>query len=343
MMMNDDEHRKVEDNAEDLFKAATEGISDNVNMYEDKDDSGVSKKIVIGVVSVISIALIVLLVFTFLNKNDEFVDKTEDPSWVEKSPVVSNKGEWDFEYPADVPSWTKQVYNQSSFFEDEEQVLEMRKWVSSIQSLSFATSWIPSGETGEELGPEYTNDLSLEYDEEDELNNYFSYVLQENYIDAYGLGIQRLLNPVFGGWVYAQMHTDSIPQVDNAQFEVLREMFSDEWWGGNIKSNENYSNLPIMADWEGNKFYIESKENTTGVYYGEVVNTEENGVQVEDLGEGYRGHSILKVTTPVEFHAFTKDGKSTKTGKITLTLEPNSYEHDELVRVVVSNASLSLD
>ena len=345
MKKNDDKHIDNEMSAEDLFKAATEDIASEEVIVEKKDTPILSKAI-LAVLAVVIVGIIFLLGRTLLSRNQEFVDKTKDPEWVEKvDEGIASQGQWDFEYPAEVPKWTKQPFNRGEFLDSEKNVEDMFEWVNEISSIRFATSWMPSGDNyGNEDALVYTNDLSLEYESNGDYNNYFSYVLKEDYLKAYALGAQRLINPVFGEWVFSQMHVDGIPQIDNNNFEVLEDMFSNDWWSTNIKSGTDYSSLPILADWNGDRFSgQEFSEQRTGVYYGVIINKEDNQPVVEEVGKGHQGHSILKITSPVEFAAFGKEGKLVKKGTLVITLAPNTYEYDIINRVVVQSAELIME
>lgn len=336
-MKNDNKHKEEQNSLESMLEAATaEDNSEHTIESESKKES--KKKIIVSVFAFVVLVGLVIAGSLILSNPQDFEDKTKGPTWVEDGNSNSDsKGEWDFNYPANVPEWSKRKYSYDELIEDDKSTKEIIDWASEIQELMNHVSWVPSEET-------YTNDVANEYDSNGEYNMQFSYVLKEDYLKAYAIAVQRFINPVFGDWVYSQMHVDGISQKDNPSFETFKDLFTENWWNTNISHLKDYSSLPILADWNGDKFGKDSwTYDTPGIYYGEVINTEDKLASAKSLGLGHRGHNIIEIKTPIKYSAHTSDGKDVKTGELTIVLEPNSYEYSLENRVIVSNVSLKLD
>lgn len=344
MMMNNEENKSLEE----LMKAATQSVDESLPSPE-KDNK--SKKIIgVAVVGVLLVGGLIFAGKSLFFDNEDFVDQTKNPGVIADGEGPTElKDLWDFEYTAEVPEWTKAPFSQESFLADEAKMEEMYDWANSIEAIEFATAWLPSKNIipdGEEKSL-YTNQLSEEKLENGMPNMYFSYTLKEDYLRTFAIGINRLLNPVFGNWVFNQHSIEGKPSKDGPSFTQLKDMFSESWWTANVSENTDYSKLPVVADWEGDSFgglqFADRNSDVLGTFYGIITETEENPVVVEELTSGHRGAPVFKITVPVSFYAKGENDTIKKTGTLTLTLEPNKYEYSEMYRVVISDANLVLN
>lgn len=284
-------------------------------------------------------------------KSQDFEDKTKTPDWVaEESENISvtdeDIGEWDFEYPAKVPGWTKQPYSVE-LLADQEFLEQAFEFTEDFKDFQIYIAGMPSSVAGdwEDAPKAYTNDASLEYLEDGTLNPQYSYTLQEDYLQAYSVSLQRLINPIFGNWYLAQ-GGNGTPMKTNAYFNGLVDMFSNEWWESNIEYDVDYSAIPVMADWEGDNFggleLAEVVPGRYGVFYGVV--DEERQVTADSLGVDERGAEIIKINTPIIYSAFGKNDEIIELkGMLNLTLESNEDIFNMYNRVVISHAELIME
>lgn len=338
------------------LKKLMESATANVDSSEDKSIRSKStiKIILITLIVMVAFATILYFAASKINKPQEFEDTTEDPSWVskreEQAQAEEETSQWDFEYPVDVPKWSKQEFSLT-LIEDEEVYNELINYALSVPDMVSATAWMPSSEEGDWEGapPVFTSDPSEEYLEDGSQNPHYSYTLKEDYLLAYSVYVQRLINPTFGKWIFAQHYTPSRPLKDKEDFNVLSDMFSDDWWETNISEGEDYSALPIVVDWEGDDFggleLAEPKPGRYGTFFGQIDESEEENrfTQVNNIGVDNNNSPILEVNTPIKYVAFGIDDKPIeKKGNLVLTLSSNDKLH-EIFRVVISDAKLLLD
>ena len=128
----------------------------------------------------------------------------------------------------------------------------------------------------------------------------------------------------------------------------MKDIFSEEWWNENIKEHEDYTNLPIMAEWnpgEWDKYNLAQKKLLEqGVFYGQVNETEDNIITAEIVGVDEEGQAVINVTIPVKYVALSENGGNVEiTGNLELTFESNQNSIDVRERIVISNAKLTLD
>lgn len=349
MMMNNnnDEHLKK------MLETATQKVDETINESQ-KESKGPSRKVVSIAIGAMLVFGILLYIGSIGLRPQEFEDKTDNPDWVE-SQVEKEKAQeevsmWQFEYPVKLPDWSKQPYNVKKIIEDEKVYDELIKFANQFPDIMAYTAWMPSSTQGDWEGapPAFTNNVYEQYLENGEVNPHYSYVLKEDYLIAYSTYVQRLLNPTFGDWIFAQRYEPVKPLKDNSTFEVLKDMFSNEWWNANIHTNQDYSALPIMVDWEGDNFggleFAERVPSRYGTFFGVVDVDEESEkiVIVDSLGQDDRGAEILKINTPVKYVAFgVNDNLIELQGNLVITLgsNPNS---SSINRIIITNAELVL-
>lgn len=356
--MKNDDNKKVDsnDNLDELMKSATEKVS-----YDGGDDnkkkSKSTKKVVISTVIGLLLFGAALTVGAFMmGDNDIFEDKTKNPDWVGKEDDGVDKpipeGEWDFDHPVELDEWAQEPFDSIAFWESEDNLNAVLDKSQRFQGLSDTIMWVSSGLPHGYADPEgvlddpYTNDLTKEFLEDGSENPQYSYALREDYQKAYVTYTERLLNPIFGEWIFAQRA--NMPLKDNKTYNALSSMFTNSWWSDNVKEGEDYTGLPILVDWEGNDWdgieFAERETGRYGTFFGRIVEDDENRVTSEIIGYDVNLQTIVKVNSPVEYYAFGKDEKVIhKKGTLEITLMSNSDSIDIRNRVVISDAKLSLD
>lgn len=359
MMRNEDENLKPKknDELEKMMKQAAKGIDDNINKKKKENKKSTKKVVIFTSIGLVLFIATLIVGAILLKKPQEFEDKTASPDWVDNEGVVNIESPpLEVEYPIEVYEWAKEPYNQDTFWEEgmEKEILNVSK--DDYRNFYFAISWMPSGLENEfnkgELDEPYTNDVSKRYIENEgkyEENPNFSYALVEDYEKAIVVHTQRLLNPTFGGWAEVQVPATEGREIkDDRQYNNLKDIFSQEWWNENIKEYEDYTNLPIMAEWnpgEWDKYNLAQKELIEqGMFYGQVNETEGNIIVAEIAGIDEEGQAVIDVTIPVKYVALGESGNNVEiTGSLELTLESNQDSIDVRERIVISNAKLTLD
>lgn len=341
--LNEDKH------LEKLLEVAIEEFEDKDQNTQLADKKDTYKKAVTIVMGIMVAFGVLLYVGSIGLRPQEFKDETNIPSWVktqtEKEKFESENSEWKFEYPVKVPNWSKQPYKLGSVLNNQGQLYdELINFAEQFPDIKGYTAMMPSGIQGNWEGapPIYTNNTYEETLEDGTPNPYYSYTLREDYLIAYSTYLQRLLNPTFGEWVFAQRYVPNKPMKNNQTFEILRDMFSENWWNNNIKKDTDYSALPVLADWEGNDFggleFAEREPGRYGTFFGVVNDSEGRLVVAESLGKDSRNAEILKINTPVKYVAFGANKDLIEIpGNLIMTLASNNKasEHNRVVIIDV--------
>lgn len=347
-MMNNKDNSLKDNKVNQVDKDINEmmNLATGDNNYEPEKKSSRKTILIMSVILILAAGAFGLS--KLIIKPQEFVDNTTTPDLSTEEKEYEKLDEWDFKYPAKIPKWSKQVFNQNSIMEEDEVYQGLMEIAENQHDVLVFTASMPDSKTGDWDGapPKYTNDISQMTDSNGLENELFSYTLKEDYQLAYSSYIQQLINPVFGDWVFAQRYTPNKPLKDNKDLNVLKPLFSEEWWAKNIKEGKDYSALPILVDWEGDDFgglkFAERVDGQFGTWFG-VINTDENNVVIgESLGLDDRNSPIVKFSTPIKFSAFGVDNKIIeKTGTLELTLGSNPQSH-MFNRVVIIDAVLIL-
>lgn len=357
MNNKDNKNFNSNNNLDEMMKNATQKVE-----YEGEDNNSEkkpSKKVVIfSIVGTLLFIGILAVGAIMIQKPQDFEDKTKTPGWVDEQKGLKeskNKGyDYDFsdvEQPIKLREWAQNPYNKNSFWNKdgiEEELLKISK--EEYKNFYFSIFWMPSGidhgHKDETLAGPYTNDVSKQF-ENGKPNPNFSYTLAEDYEKAYVIYTERLLNPMFGNWSSTQSYGDyKVPTKENGKFNELRDMFSSKWWNENIDEYKDYSNLPVLVEWEKDNWsqYNLAKRDVDiyGVFYGQVNETENNLITVEILGvDELFEQPIIKVKTPVKYSAFKENGSLAEIeGTLELTLQANENSLDSNNRIIISNARL---
>lgn len=187
----------------------------------------------------------------------------------------------------------------------------------------IAQYW-PSREQG------FTNNSELFHLEDGSMNPWFSYVVAEDVQWFFGNNLQRLLNPVYGGWFYDH----SEPK--NIDLTLMQELFTDEWWNENIVEGDA-SNLPIYADWEDNDYGVDD----VGSYgwFGDITDTN------LEVAQNDEGDNIINGRIFIEYHAVDSDNDSLETREAQLDIQviPNREDPADVNnRLLINEAELTM-
>lgn len=344
---NDKDVSEKDSNLDEMFKQASSEIS---KYTENTEKTKVRNVVIASSVGAIAIAAIIGLGAMKMNNTSEFVNKTKEPGWVSDLENKKNEmmytQEWDFEYPVEIPSWAKKEFSQD-FFENEEEILE---YTSSIEGLQTALIQIPSKHTNihtqrGETSNKYTSNVDEMFLENGEKNEYYRHALREDYEMAFAMVSQRLLNPLFGEWVFAQKSDFSLK--GNTQYEALRNMFEDTWWNKTV-SKEDYSKLPILVDWTGSDWNdIELADRVSGQYgtfYGVIEESKERKIISKTSAADELGQRVIDLELPVTYYAFRKNGGTIqRKGTLHFSLKSSENSMPQDFKVLATDAKLVMD
>lgn len=163
------------------------------------------------------------------------------------------------------------------------------------------TSGYPSEEAG------FTSDKAKMYNDEGFPNIYYTTATRESLKYQIISYINRLINPIYGGWTEYQYGKQY--KTSEMNENIYKDMFSDEY------INNNKTNMPFFTDKESNDYgyeWIESKEGLYPRFIGTI--NEISDIETDD------GFNQIKVTSSVTLYANTKKEKITKKYKIVMTL-----------------------
>lgn len=192
-------------------------------------------------------------------------------------------------------------------------------------TLSQLAVILPSIEGG------FTDDATKAVNEDGSLNGNFSFWTRELFVGEVGSMLNRLMNPVFGGWQAA-----SEGNADEATKNKLSDVFTSQWLASNGPEG-----LPIVTS---GKAPIEVDYLPSGGtrWIGTITPGSENLNFTYDRGlKGY----VVDYSADVTYSSWQQDKKvASFTGKISLKLVPNSQDQNPSSgnRVLISEAALAL-
>lgn len=351
-MKDNNKDLKPKDDLEEMMKNATDGDQDT---SEETEKAPKTTKVVVStLVGLVVLGGAFFFGSSYINQPQDFENKTQDPGWISEQKEVTQEPEedpadnWNFNFPIELKSFAKKPYDKETFWTEDNVKLVMsdaRKNPSLVSGVSF----IKSGLNPRKGAKVYTNDVEKRYLENGEKNPLFYYALAEDYKKAYVTYTERLLNPIFGNWSTAQSRDlGNYYPIEAREFESLEDMFTEEWWSKNIKESQDYSKLPVLAEWKPGSWknlnLKERKIYKEGVFYGKVENNLKNFSKVSFVGNDSEGMPIIKISSPVKFYANKEGGGVVKkSGTLTLILQSNSNSIDVKNRVVISEASLKVN
>lgn len=352
-MKDNNKDLKPKDDLEEMMKNATDGDQDT---SEETEKAPKTTKVVVStLVGLVVLGGAFFFGSSYINQPQDFENKTQDPGWISEQKEVTQEPEedpadnWNFNFPIELKSFAKKPYDKETFWTEENTNLVMRE-ARKNSSLVSGVSWIKSGMSAKKDAKVYTNDVKKRYLENGEKNPLFSYALSEDYKKAYVAYTERLLNPIFGNWSTAQSrgNAGNYYTIEAREFEKLKDMFTDEWWSKNIKESQDYSKLPVLAEWKPDSWkklnLKEREEYREGVFYGKIENDIKNFSKVTIVGNDSEGMPIIKISSPVKFYANKEGGGVVKkSGNLTLTLQSNTENIDVKNRVIIANAYLKMN
>lgn len=342
-----EELNEKDSSLEEMFKKASEEQS----QYTGSPDKSKKRNIIIASsVTALALASIIGIGAFNMNNNSEFENKTKEPGWIsnleKKEKDSAYLQEWDFDYPIKIESWAKGEFSRY-FFEKEKEVLEYTK---KIEGLQTALVQISSKDTiihtkDGKTSNEYTSDLNERFLENGKENPYYRHALKEDYEMAFAVITQRLINPLFGKWVFAQKADFSLK--DNTQYESLKDIFDETWWNNNV-SKSDYSSLPILVDWTGSEWndigLADRIDGQYGTFYGVIDESPERKIISKSTGIDELGERIIKFEVPITYYAFRQNGGNVeKKGTLHFSLKSTENSQYQELKLVATDAKLVLE
>lgn len=341
------EKNEQDSNLDEMFKQAAGKQSEFTDTQEKTKVRNVA---IASSVGALAIAALIGLGAYNINNTSEFENKTKEPGWVanleEKQNEIMYSQDWDFDYPVEIQPWAREEFS-NNFFKNEEEIL---KYTNTIEGLQTALIQIPSKNTNihtkdGQSSNKYTSDANEMFLENGKENRYYRHALREDYEMAFAMISQRLINPLFGEWVFAQKADFSLK--DNTQYEVLKDMFDENWWNKTV-SSKDYSKLPILVDWTGKEWndigLADRVDGQYGTFYGAIEESEERKIVSKVVGADKLGQKIIKLEVPVTYYAFRKNGGTVqKKGTLHFSLKSNENSTSQNFKVVATDAKLIIE
>ncbi len=221
--------------------------------------------------------------------------------------------EQDNKYPVSLETWQKNVYDSINSKALANTVLAAFNG----QTIVVAAQVLPSTSTG------YTDDSSKAYSADGSKNMLYSLWTQENFSASAIVAVERLINPVFGGWS-TESRTNDLASIKSK----LADLFTGDFA------------LPVLTD----------STPVTGFTLGDGLPSNGAGWVGTITGwtvEFTYDHATLNYTANVHVsvaYAIWKNDKSTATttGDLALQLVPNLDAKTQTDRVLISSATLTL-
>lgn len=194
-----------------------------------------------------------------------------------------------------------------------------------------ASGTLPSEMTG------FTADIGKVENPDGSLNPMFSYWTKEVFETELTLIVERLLNPVFGGWeMYQWSEYEANKFFDLSLFS---DIFTERYVSENI--DEPYSEwIPVYADWGANDYGMKDKILPSGSrWFGEVTSS-----NIEFVYDDETSQYNVTYVADVKFTAWGQDqSKMEKNGTLVLNLVSNVDQlNGSNNRVLIDGASLTV-
>lgn len=302
--------------------------------------SNLKAVIIVIIVSVVALGSLVFAMLQLSQRDEVQIDK--GPNIDETSPqeqfnsIIRNAL-----YPIDIPKFALQEYNEDLYNETFRD--EVISWTMS-SPLGILISGMPSLKTpliDNDGSVSYmTNDPSKQFHENGMPNSLFSYVTQEDIAYTFGLYFNRLMLPQFGAWGGFQSSMNQAKSTP-LMLNELEDMFTLDYRVSLRANTEDYSAVPILADWdEDDMSWLEPIYSTdsVGVVFGEIDNTRELKFNEID--------SIYEFDVPVTYSSYThkQNAPMTFKGNLKLTMVPNDEDTENVAyRLLISSAELTID
>lgn len=341
--------------SENIFNVSNSEDSFNFNNVDEQNDNIVKKnpfKKKVTLIGIIIIFVITGIIIGLINfnpfGNNEYVlpdDKDNVPApTISKNPSIdSTTGplvdsdlivsdfwrELDNPYPVEYDEWRLEHH---SFVERETIINAMKNSSDALGSIAYNT--LPTEESG------YTSNLDEMITPEGGFNPMFSYWTAEQFNYEVGSYIERLINPIFGGWG-AYQYSEHTSTVD-FDVNLISDMFTEEF----LTKNENKPFkewVPLFIDWEANDYGLKGQllDDSGQRWYGEVINSDSTFTFNEETSQ-YDVKTILNI----RYTAWNlNQTKISKDATLTLDLVSNNVsdiDNENVNRVLIDNAILEV-
>lgn len=231
-------------------------------LKKDKDNAKRGKGILFGG---LGLALVGVVVAGFMGYIP-FLNFSGDPTPTEiptapvetiepNTPVFEEKPFWISDpfsaYPVKLEQWQIESWNEYIMNDDKAAGLEELKALH--QTVADYNSSIPGFSQLQGLPARsngFTDDIDKVRLEDGTLNPQYSYWTLEGFNDSVFFNLQRMVNPVFGNWVWAQM-----PEFDlETSRDLFKKVYDPEWFFNNSGEKPQAEWNPIFADWNNDDY-----------------------------------------------------------------------------------------
>ena len=326
------------DKLKKMMEEASSAKNDSKAQQEISKKVSPKKKKWPWIVGVCAVALIGVGVYFAVPKlsNTQKLDKTSLATKVDKDTASGDADVSSIGSPISLKPWQEKSISDQQTTKKAQKELNsnLEAWV---QTDAQAQGILNSGFAS--ASGDVTDDTTEALLKDGTPNPKYSFLTSDNVKQNYSSYVNRLINPVFGTWGDLQ-YSKNNPK-SNAAATLLRDMFTDDWWYANTKAGEDYSKVPVFADWNANDYGMKFKDEkgSQGRWFGEVVS---ENIRTNQNSDG--SFKNIELTANIKYSAYSSDGSiATKMGVLKLTMVQNpSTDNNPTNRILINNATLTI-
>ena len=201
-------------------------------------------------------------------------------------------------------------------------------------AVALAPSNTDSALSSKSANPNLTDDESKAYNSDKTMNPNYSYLTAENVSIQVRDDIERIINPIYGGW--SSLQSPSTLKDNATPIAGFSDMFTSSDGKASAVSSATISNasgiLPLFADWNGDNFGGRYPSRS----YLPIVGTA-GALNCTYNIQGTKDDSI-SCTTTVTYHAEMGDGSTKSESKqLTLNYKPNYDDNTGSRRIMIDS------
>lgn len=232
-------------------------------------------------------------------------------------------------------TFMKQIGIPEYYMQSHDDMPDKQKKEADSQALIMSSENMTTQFASSNTNPELTDDASKAHNDDGTANPNYSYLTAENVSAQINDDIERIINPIYGGWTTLQAVGDwddyaSLPLKD------FTDMFGDD-----MKEAVNTSDLntakqlvPLFADWNKDEFGGQYKDWDHSLFIG----TQSSRMSCEFNIQNTLDDSI-KCTVPITYYGRNindEDNPITVNKTLTISYKPN-YTDSSPRRLLITN------
>lgn len=335
MKKKNDEFDNMEDDENGVGYQDTEPDS-SPELHDDGRKGRNGKKILIMVSAVVVIALVATGMFFWMRMNNtsdsvpggERNRSSLGTSDTDTNPKTTSEGtaiDTQFLDSTGVPDYYMVLKNDMT---------ADQKAKADAAAVALAPSNTDSALSSKSANPNLTDDESKAYNSDKTMNPNYSYLTAENVSIQVRDDIERIINPIYGGW--SSLQSPSTLKDNATPIAGFSDMFTSSDGKASAVSSATISNasgiLPLFADWNGDNFGGKYPSRS----YLPIVGTA-GALNCTYNIQGTKDDSI-SCTTTVTYHAKMGDGSTKDESKqLTLNYKPNYDDNTGSRRIMIDS------